>query len=87
MSKVQDLFENKLCKVVETVLPNNKVVLALGILDEGAGNSVLVAESLELCAVADEAVIATAYHPEKLVLLLYLLNIRNELSGTLCIGS
>ncbi len=87
MSRVQDLFENKLCKVVETVLPYNEVVLALGILDEGAGNTVLVAESLELSAVADQAVSAAAYHPQKLVLLLYLLNIRNELSGTLCVGS
>ena len=87
MSKVQDLFENKLCKVVEAVLPNNEVVTLVRIVDQSAGNAVLVAESLELCAVADQAVSAAAYHPEQFILLLGLLNIRNKLSSTLCVGS
>ena len=81
------LFENQLSEVVEAVLPNCEVVTFIRIVDQGAGYSVLIAESLELCAVADKAVSAAAYHPEKLVLLLNLLNIRNELSGTCCIGS
>ena len=81
------LFEDQLGKVVETVLPNSEVVTLVRIVDESARNSVLIAESLELCAVANQTVSTTAYHPQKLVLLLNLLNIRNELSGTLCVGS
>ena len=62
-------------------------MLTLRILDECARYAVLIAESLELCAVANQAVIATANHPEQFVLLLNLLNIRNELSGTLGVRS
>ena len=75
-----------MCKVVEAILPDSEVVTFIRIIDECAGNTVLVAESLELSAVADQTVSATAYHPQKLVLLLGLLNIRNKLSGTLCVG-
>ena len=81
------LFEDKLGEFVESILPDYKIVLTVRILDQSAGNSVLVAESLELCAVADQTVTAAAYHPQKLVLLLDLLNIRNELSCTLSVGS
>ena len=40
-------LEDELCEVVESVLPNNEVVLTIRILNEGARDFVLVAERLE----------------------------------------
>ena len=80
------LFENQLGEAVETVLPNNEVMTFVRIVDEGARNAVLVAEGLELGAVANEAVGTTTYHPQELVLFLHLLYIRNELGCTHGIG-
>ena len=40
-------LEDELCEVVESVLPDNEVVLTIRILDEGARDFVLVAERLE----------------------------------------
>lgn len=45
------LFEDELCEVVQTVLPDNEVMLALGVLDKGARYSVLVTECLQVGAV------------------------------------
>ena len=59
----------------------------VGIVDEGARNTVLVAEGLQLRTVVHQAVGTAANHPQQLVLLLHLLHIRNKLCGTLCVGS
>ena len=40
-------LEDELCEVVESVLPDNEVVLTIRVLDEGARDFVLVAERLE----------------------------------------
>ena len=80
------LFENQLCEVVEAILPDDEVVLSVRIVDERARNAVLITESLELYAVAQQSISTAAYHPKKFVLFLHLVHIRNELCCTLCIG-
>ena len=40
-------LEDELCEIVESVLPDNEVVLTIRILDEGARDFVLVAERFE----------------------------------------
>ena len=40
-------LEDELCEIVESVFPDNEVVLTIRILDEGARDFVLVAERLE----------------------------------------
>ena len=40
-------LEDELCEVVESVLPDNEVVLTIRVLDEGTRDFVLVAECLE----------------------------------------
>lgn len=81
------LFENQLGKAVEAVLPDDEVVALVRIVDEGAGNAILIAEGLELCAIVDQAVGTTADHPQQFVLLLHLLYIGNELGSTHGVGS
>ena len=80
------LFENQLCEIVETILPDHEVVLFIRVVDEGARDALLVAEGLELCAVVHQTVSATAYHPQEFVLLLHLVDVRNELCSTHCVG-
>ena len=81
------LFENQLGEVVQTVFPNHEVMTLVGIVDEGARNTVLVAEGLQLRTVVHQTVGTAANHPQQLVLLLHLLHIRNKLCGTLRVGS
>ena len=57
------LFEDQLGKVIKAVLPYYEVVTFARIVDEGAGDALLVAEGLELCAVIHQAVGTAADHP------------------------
>ena len=76
-----------MCEVIETILPDNEVVLSVRIFDECARNAIVIAEFLELCAVVDKPVSTSAYHPEEFVLFLHLLYIWDELSCTLVFGA
>ena len=49
------LFENQLGEAVEAVLPDDEVMTLARIVDEGAGDALLVAEGLELGAVVHQA--------------------------------
>ena len=71
-------LENQLCEVVETVFPNDEVVLAVREFDECTGDSVFIAERLEAGTVVHKAVLAAADHPEEFVLRLGLLHVGNE---------
>ena len=77
--KKHRLFENQLCEVIQTIFPNDEVMLSVRVVDECARDAFLVAECLELDAVANQTVSTTAYHPEEFVLFLHLFHIWNEL--------
>ena len=52
VSRKLELFENQLCEIVETIFPNNEVVLSFRIVNECARNAIHIAKCLELNAVA-----------------------------------
>ena len=80
------LFEDQLGKVIKAVLPYYEVVTFARIVDEGAGDALLIAEGLELGTVVHQTISATTYHPQQLVLLLHLVNIGDELGCTHGVG-
>ena len=87
INRGRELLEYQLGEVVETVLPDDEIVLTLRIVNEGARDSVLVSEVFELGTVVHQSIGSTAYHPKKFVLFLHLVNIGNELGGPQGVGS